>query len=433
MRISVIGAGYVGLVTGVGLAQLGHRVAIGEADPMRVSLLRNGRVPFHEPDVDHRLQSCLADGTLTVHEDNAEAVAGAAVVFIAVPTPAGADGEADMTSVDRVVDDLLPAIRPGTVVVLKSTVPAGTTHRLHDRFAAGGVAAHVVANPEFLRAGSAMADFLSPSRVVIGADDPTAAHKVARLYDGIDTDVVVTDPLSAELIKYGSNAYLAARVSFVNEMANLCEAVGADAETVLAGMGGDPRIGSSFLQPGPGFGGSCLPKDSNALLRMAALAGIEFRSVDAALDVNEAQRARNLERVVAGLPEPAAGCTVAMWGLAFKAGTDDVRESPAMWLVEDLAALGIAVQAYDELAVPVDGRVRRAADPVEACRAADVLVIATESAAFRRVDLGAVAAVMQGTTVVDLRNVLEAGDVTAAGLTYVGLRRSGPAARVEAA
>lgn len=416
-RIAVIGAGYVGLVLGVGLAASGHRVRVGERDADRVASLSDGDVPFYEPDLDGMLRSALDAGTIGFTTDNAAAARDADAVFVAVPTPPGAGGLADTRAVDGAVSDVLPVMGPHALLVIKSTVPVGTIERIQLLADQAGRGTTVLSNPEFLRAGHAVEDFFAPSRTVIGGE-PDAARRLAAMFPALGDDLVITDPVSAELIKYGANAFLAIKVSYANELAALSGALGGDSAAVLRGVAGDPRIGPAAFAPGPGFGGSCLPKDSAALVQTARAAGSELQLVGAALEVNRVQRRRNLARVLAALdgqPEPAVG----IWGLAFKARTDDVRESPALWLLDDLAAAGVAVQAFDELVRLDDDRFRRCADPVEAAKDVDVLVIATEEASFREVDLGTVGSVMRGRTIVDLRRILDAAAVEAAGLDLV--------------
>lgn len=422
MSIAVIGAGYVGLVQAGGLVRMGHRVRLGEKDPDRLRALRAGQLPIYEPGLDSLISGGLATGHLSFHASNREAVRGAGIVFVALPTPSAPDGSVDTTIVFDALERLAGSLEPGAVLAIKSTVPVGTTQRVarHPAFAARGV--RVVSNPEFLREGSAVHDFLHPDRIVVGAEDRDAAELVvAGVYGGLDGEIVVTDPASAEMIKYASNSYLATRLSFANSIANLCEAVGADAAAVLGGMGRDHRIGPHYLQPGPGYGGSCLPKDTRALLSIADRSGYDFVLLRAAIEVNDLQRRRIIDKVEEAAGGSVDGAVICLWGIAFKAETDDVRESPAVDLAERLRAGGAIVQAYDpQVKAPVSG-VTPADDAVSAAVGADVLLVATEWKEFREVDLSAVRRVMRGSTVVDARNLLDPRAVEAHRLTYVGV------------
>lgn len=415
--VGVVGAGYVGLVTAAGLASLGHRVVLTERDPDRVRSVSEGRAPFHEPGVDATLADALAGGTLTVSGRNTD-VLGSDVVLLALPTPPLADGSADTAAVESVLDELRAGLAR-EVVAIRSTVPIGTIAAACERL--GG--RPVVANPEFLREGRALADFLHPDRIVVGADDPAAGKAVLGLYDGLPGERILTDPVTAELVKYASNAYLAARITFVNGLANLATAVGADIETVTRGMGLDPRIGPEFLRPGPGYGGSCFPKDIVALIARSREAGFAFDLLEAVVAADEDQRRHIVERLsaaVGGLD----GRRVALWGLAFKSGTDDTRVSPAIKLADLLAAAGAEVVAHDPLAAPPAGFPGGVAEtPVEAARAADAVLVATEWPEYGQVDLTGVAAVMAGDVLFDARNVVDRQAARASGLRYLSLGR----------
>ncbi len=423
MEIAVIGAGYVGIVTGAGLARLGHRVRLGEVDPNRVAALRAGEIPIFEEGLPELLSKVIADGMLTVHESNIDAVAGVSQVFLCLPTPEGVGGRADLRYVDGVIDELATVVPDGTVFVVKSTVPPGTVAGLRKRLADRGSQATIVSHPEFLREGKAVADFLKPDRIVVGAFDPSDAEKVAGLYSSLETKVVMTDPTSAEMIKYASNSYLAARLTFVNTLANLCEAVGADVVDVIAGMGMDHRIGPHFLQPGPGYGGSCFPKDTIALITVAEDAGYDFGLLRAVIKADDEQRQRLTDKVRQAAGGGLMGRRVGIWGVAFKAGTDDIRESPALRIAKLIQDEGAEVAAYDPRAV--SDSVTMASSPIEAARGADVLLVATEWPEFTEVDMKEVAAVMKGFRVVDSRNILDPSMVRAAGLDYWGLGRPG--------
>jgi UDPglucose 6-dehydrogenase len=420
MQVAVIGAGYVGLVTGAGLAYLGHNVRLGERDPKKLETLSAGQVPFFEAGLDRLLSEGIENNLISFHADNKEAVAEAKVVFVALPTPPDEDGAADTSYIEGAIDDFGPSLRPGTVVVLKSTVPVGSVARFQahlDEFAA---AATVISNPEFLREGSAVGDFLHPDRIVIGTRNQEAAEVMLELYRALQAPVVVTDPASSEMIKYASNAYLATRITFANAIANLCESVGADVKDVLLGMGYDRRVGFHFLNPGPGYGGSCFPKDTRALVAIAEDAGYDFSLLRGVIEVNELQRHRVVDKVRAAVDLD--GATVGLWGLAFKAGTDDIRESPAVFLAEELIAHGATVQAFDPEAAPVEG-VIRVDDPIQAAKDADVLLIATEWPEFQSVDLRAVRDAMATPHIIDARNMLDPEAVRRLGMEYEGIGR----------
>ncbi|HEX6946809.1 MAG TPA: UDP-glucose/GDP-mannose dehydrogenase family protein [Acidimicrobiia bacterium] len=421
MTIAVIGAGYVGLITAAGLAKLGHTVRLGEANEARLEILRSGGVPIYEVG----LPELLADAAprLSFHGDNKEAVDGAEFVFLCLPTPEGPDGRADLSFVYSVVDELATVVTPDTLFVVKSTVPPGTVAALAKRLADRGSEGRIVSHPEFLREGRAVEDFLDPDRIVVGAFDPEDASRVTGLYDGLDTEIVITDPTSAEMIKYASNSYLAARLTFVNTLANLCEAVGADIVDVIRGMGLDHRIGPHFLQPGPGYGGSCFPKDTIALIGVAEDAGYDFGLLRAVIEADEEQRRRVAEKVRQAAGGGLRGRRVAMWGVAFKAGTDDIRESPALRIAALLEQEGAEVVAYDPEAKT--DRLKMASSPVDATSGADVLLVATEWPDFAKVDFTEVRKVMKGHRVVDARNLLDPSAVRAAGLDYWGLGRPG--------
>lgn len=423
MNIAIIGAGYVGLVSGAGLASLGHRVRIGEADADRVEALESGEVPIYEEGLDELMALGTKAGALTFHNSNVEAVAGADFVFLCLPTPEGEDGRADLSYINGVIDELATEVGPDVVFVVKSTVPPGTVAGLRKRLADRGSQNRIVSHPEFLREGRAVDDFLKPDRLVIGSWDSAEAESVASLYSAIDTHVVFTDPTSSEMIKYASNAYLAARLTFVNTLANVCEAVGADVIDVVDGLGRDHRIGPHFLQPGPGYGGSCFPKDTSALIAVAADAGYDFELLRAVIHADEEQRRRVAEKVRQAAGGGLKGRRVAMWGVAFKAGTDDVRESPAMRIAAMLQGDGAEVVAYDPEARSSD--VTMASDPISAARDADVLLVTTEWPEFSEVDMSAVAGAMRGHRVVDARNLLDPAKVRSAGLDYWGFGRPG--------
>ena len=421
MQVAIIGAGYVGLVTGGGLASLGHRVRLGEADPDRVAGLESGDVPIFEQGLPDLLSRGSERELISYHTSNIEAVVGAELVFLCLPTPAGDDGRADLGLINAVVDELANEVADDAIFVIKSTVPPGTVAGLRKRLADLGSPARVVSHPEFLREGKALDDFMKPDRIVVGAYDDEDAEAIAGLYESLDANVVRTDPTSAEMIKYASNSYLAARLTFVNTLANVCEAVGADVIDVISGMGMDHRIGPHFLQPGPGYGGSCFPKDTAALIGVAEDAGYDFELLRAVIEADHEQRRRIAEKVRQAAGGGLRGRRVAMWGVTFKAGTDDVRESPALRIAELLEEDGADVVAYDPEGTT--DQVTMVAGPIEATRDADVLFVATEWPEFLTVDMTEVAEAMKGYRVVDSRNLLDPTAVRAAGLDYWGLGR----------
>jgi UDPglucose 6-dehydrogenase len=429
-EICVIGVGYVGLVTGACLAELGHQVSCLDIDADKIAALRVGRVPFYEPGLAELVARMLAAGRLRFTTSYAEAVPAAEFVFIAVNTPAGAEGQADLMAVRSAVRALAPLLRPGAVIVNKSTVPIGTGDLV-----AWLVARHtrvpfsVVSHPEFLREGSALADFRHPDRMVFGSQDRAAAERVAALYGELRCPVIITDIRTAEMIKYASNAYLATRISFINEIAAICERLGADVTEVARGMGYDRRIGHHFLQAGIGWGGSCFPKDVRALIHMAAASGSHPQLLRAVVEINHDQRLRvvqKLQALLGSLEER----VVALWGLAFKPNTDDLRNAPALELAELLRHEGCLLRAYDPVAMEraralLPG-VTLCGDAYEAATGADAVVLVTEWDEFRRLDLPRLRALMRTPVLVDGRNALDPAAVRACGIVYAGVGRGHP-------
>lgn len=423
MEVAVIGAGYVGLVTGAGLANLGHSVRVGESNPERVEMLRAGQVPIFEHGLPDLISRAIERETISFHSSNPEAVEGAALVFLCLPTPESEDGRADLRFIYSVIDELANQVGDDVIFVVKSTVPPGTAASLRKRLADLGSSARLVSHPEFLREGKAVEDFMEPDRIVVGSYDKADAELVASLYRSIDTEVIITDPTSSEMIKYANNAYLATRITFANALANVCEAVGADVLDVIHGIGLDHRIGPHFLQPGPGYGGSCFPKDTAALIAVAGDAGYDFQLLRAVIEADHEQRRRVAEKVRQAAGGGLHRRRIAMWGVAFKAGTDDVRESPALRIARLLQADGAEVVAYDPEAH--SDELIMASDPISAATDADVLLVTTEWPEFATVDMTRVAEVMKGHRVVDARNLLDSAAVRAAGLDYWGLGRPG--------
>jgi UDPglucose 6-dehydrogenase len=422
-KISVFGAGYVGLVTGACFAELGHDVVIRDVDAGKIDALRAGQVPIYEPGLDELLERNKERLGYTL--DVGEAIEGAEVVYVAVGTPPTYSGDADLSAVWTVVDEL-PSVEQRLVVVMKSTVPVGTGSRVRTRLDARGLE-HVgyASNPEFTAEGTAVNDFLHPDRIVIGAFDERDAATVEALHKGIEAPVVRSDVASAEMIKLAANAALMARISFINEIANVCEHTGADVVRVAEGVGLDRRIGSSFLRAGVGYGGSCFPKDSLALKQLAANSGYHFQLLNAVIEVNELQKRRvigKLQRHLGSLRDR----RVALLGLAFKPDTDDMREAPSLVLGGRLLAEGADVTAWDPIA-RIDGLLHgvEQVDTVEqALDGADAAVLVTEWRQLKDVDWPAVAGRMRRALIIDGRNMLEPAAMRAAGFTYEGVGRA---------
>jgi UDPglucose 6-dehydrogenase len=421
-KIAVFGAGYVGLVTGACFAELGHQVVVRDVLQDRVDALVRGEVPIHEPGLDE-LIARNAD-RLSFTTDVAEAIDGADVVYIAVGTPPTYSGDADLAAVWTVVDEL-PAVDRRIVVVMKSTVPVGTGEKVRHRLDERGLR-HVgyASNPEFTAEGTAVRDFMHPDRVVIGAFDAADADLVAELHSGIDGPVIRADVASAEMIKLAANAALMTRISFINEIANVCEATGADVVKVAEGIGLDRRIGKSFLRAGIGFGGSCFPKDSLALKQLAANSGYHFQLLNAVIEVNELQK----RRVVGKLSERLGslrGTTVALLGLAFKPHTDDTREAPALVLAGRLLAEGADVRIWDPIARVDDLHgVDQVASAAEAVAGADAAVVVTEWPELVDLDWAALRVTMKRGVLIDGRNLLDPDAMRAAGFDYEGVGRA---------
>ena len=419
--VAVVGAGYIGLTAAACFAHLGHRVVCTDVDAERIAGLQRGEIPIHEPGLAELVRAGLDSGRLAFDCGSAEAAAVADFVYLCVPTPQGAGGAADLSYLEAAAGEIGPCLRPGTIVVNKSTVPTGSAalvERIVGRSDIG-----VASNPEFLREGQAIDDFLHPDRVVIGSDDRAVAERVAELYSGTRAPLLITDPVSAETVKYAANAFLATKLSFTNAIAAVCEAVGADVIDVLAGLGYDRRIGNEFMRPGPGWGGSCLPKDTRALIAVAEAAGYDFSLLRGVLAANEEQFQRVVDKVARRVD--LSGARIALLGLAFKAGTDDVRVSPAVEIGQRLAAAGAVVQAYDP-AVPASAVTAAAGitvvdDAYSACRGAAALVVATEWDEFAALDFARVASVMVERHVIDARNLLDRAALERLGFSYSGV------------
>jgi UDPglucose 6-dehydrogenase len=432
MRIAMIGTGYVGLVSGACFADFGHRVCCLDKDATKIERLNAGIMPIWEPGLESLVKANAERGRLTFTTDMVEAVKDAEAVFIAVGTPARrGDGHADLTFVFEAVRELAKVIRPGTVVVTKSTVPVGTGDRIEQILKEEGVAdVSVASNPEFLREGAAIADFKHPDRIVVGAEDARAQDVLREIYRPLFLNrapILITSRRTAELTKYAANAFLAVKISFINEVADLCEAVGADVQDVARGIGLDNRIGPKFLHAGPGYGGSCFPKDTLALLQTADEAGVDQRIVRTTVEVNDQRKEQMVERVAKALGGSVSGKRVAVLGLAFKPNTDDMRDAPSIPIVRALTERGATVAAFDpvarEQAEQVLPPVDYANDAYAAAEGADALVIVTEWDEFRALDLDRIAGLLRGKVLVDLRNVYDRAEAEEAGLTYYGVGR----------
>ncbi len=451
MKITMIGTGYVGLVTGACFAEVGNHVMCLDLDAEKIRILNEGGIPIHEPGLAELVQRNRAAGRLSFTTDVKQAVEFGALQFIAVGTPPDEDGSADLKHVvaaARSIGRHMPAHR---VVVDKSTVPVGTAERVHNAIAeelkARGVDIEfaVVSNPEFLKEGAAIDDFMRPDRIVIGSNDDIATRAMRALYAPFQRNherILVMDVRSAELTKYAANAMLATRISFMNELANLSETLGTDIEQVRKGIGSDPRIGYHFLYPGAGYGGSCFPKDVQALMRTGQSAGHTLRILQAVEEANAIQKHRLSDKLIALLGEnnakgnakSLAGRTIALWGLAFKPNTDDMREAPARVVIDDLVALGARVQAYDPVAMPEAKKTMAdiaglsfADSPMAALQGADVLAIITEWKEFRSPDFAAIRAALKRPVIIDGRNLYDPAVVVAEGLEYHPIGR--PVAR----
>jgi len=433
MHIAVIGTGYVGLVTGACFADFGMRVTCVDKDQDKINSIDAGRMPIYEPGLDALVAKGVREGRLEFSTDVRGTVAQSLVVFLAVGTPPSGDGSADMSQIDEVAYEIAKALNGYKVIVTKSTVPVGAASRIKkiiEENKATPSRFSVAANPEFLREGAAINDFMRPDRVVIGCTDDEAVAILKDIYRPLyllETPFVITTPESAEMIKYASNAFLATKVSFINEISGLCELLGADVHDVAKGMGMDVRIGSKFLHPGPGFGGSCFPKDAQALVALGRSVNYDVRIVEAALRVNECQKDSIIDRIRRLLPR-LDGKTIAILGLAFKPETDDIREAPSIRIIGDLLEAGARIRAYDPAAMASARRlltdVEYCEDEYEAARGSDGLVVVTEWNQFRRLDMDRLKQLMREPNIIDLRNLYEPETMRSAGFKYLAMGRS---------
>src|ERR1700730_14408063 len=433
MRIAMVGTGYVGLVSGACFSEFGSTVACVDQDAAKIARLQRGEVPIFEPGLGALVAANMASGRLFFTTDLAAAVAGAEAVFIAVGTPSRrGDGHADLSYVYAAAEAVGRALTGYAVVVTKSTVPVGTGREVAQilRRTRPADGFDVAANPEFLREGSAIADFMRPDRVVIGTDSERARAVLRQLYRPlylIETPIVFTGIETAELIKYAANAFLATKITFINEIADLCEALGSDVQDVARGIGLDGRIGRKFLHAGPGFGGSCFPKDCRALVRTAREAAADLAIVETVVHVNEARKTRMADKIIAACGGTVAGKTIAVLGLTFKPNTDDMRDSPSLAILPRLATAGAAIRAFDPAGIDEARNLMPELvycdDAYDAAAGADALVLLTEWNEFRALDLARIGRLLAEPLVIDLRNIYQPGEMAAAGLSYVSIGR----------
>lgn len=429
MKVAVIGSGYVGLVTGSCFAHLGHQVICVDNDLKKVAMLKKGKVPIYEPGLSRMIKDNVRKKRLKFSGSIAEAVQFAEVLFISVNTPPKDNGDADLSSVENVANEIARHMKSYRLIVEKSTVPVETGEWIYKTIKENhrrGVSFDVASNPEFLREGSAVHDFLNPDRIVLGVSSPKAAQTLKELYKSVKAPMVITDIKSAELIKHASNSFLATKISFINAVARVCDRVGADVEEVARGMGLDPRIGSSFLKAGIGFGGFCFPKDLSAFLRMSQKLGVSFNLLSEVLEINETQKfyfVQKIENALWNLKNK----IIAVLGLSFKKDTDDMRFAPSITIIEKLQEEGVKIKAYDPVAMPkaktVLKNVQFMKNPYAAVKGADAVLVLTEWDEFKRLDLKKLKKQMRQPVFFDGRNLYQAAQVQAAGFRYVCVGR----------
>lgn len=433
MNIAVVGTGYVGLVTGTCFAETGNHVICVDIDVKKVQMMKDGKVPIYEPHLDVLFERNIRQGRLSFTTDLKSAIDKAQIIFLALPTPPGEDGSADLKYVLGVADELGRIITDYKVIVDKSTVPVGTAEKVHAALAknANEELFDVVSNPEFLREGFAVDDFLKPDRVVVGTSSERARKVMEDLYKPFvrqGNPIIFMDERSAELTKYAANAFLATKITFMNEIANFCERVGADVDKVRIGIGTDSRIGKRFLFPGIGYGGSCFPKDVQALAKSGKEAGYEFQIIKAVMEVNEEQKTSIIPKIKDTFGEDLKGRHFALWGLAFKPDTDDIREAPALYVIDALVAAGATVTAFDPEAMEnvkkvMGDKVSFAKDEYEALNGADALIIATEWSLFRTPDFDKVGSLLKEKLIFDGRNLYDLDEMKRLGFGYVSVGR----------
>lgn len=434
MNIAVVGTGYVGLVTGTCFAETGNHVICVDIDEKKVKRMQNGDIPIYEPGLDVLFDRNTRQGRLSFTTNLAEGIEKAEIIFLALPTPPGEDGSADLKYILGVADDLSKIIKSYKVIIDKSTVPVGTAEKVHAILAKNlsEDLFDVVSNPEFLREGVAVEDFMKPDRVVIGTQSERARKLMKQLYEPFvrqGNPIYFMDERSAEMTKYAANSYLAARISFMNEIANLCEKVGANVDAVRVGMGSDSRIGKRFLFPGVGYGGSCFPKDVQALAKTAEDNGYDFKILNAVMNVNTIQKHRLTEKIKSYFNGDLNGKTIALWGLAFKPNTDDIREAPALYLIEDLLKAGAKVKAFDPEAMKnvqaeYNGQVQMAQDQYEALIGADALAIVTEWSVFRTPSFEVMKQLLSNPVIFDGRNLYDIEVMEDKGFHYESIGRN---------
>lgn len=441
MNICVVGTGYVGLVSGACFAEFGVNVVCVDKDKKKIDKLNNGAIPIYEPGLEELVKKNVKDKRLSFTTDIDKTIKDALVIFIAVGTPPKDDGSADLTYVEDVAGSIARNLNGYKVIVTKSTVPVGTGEKIRkiilevnkkgvDPESRLGQAFDIVSNPEFLREGSAIEDFMRPNRVVIGASSDRAVEIMKELYRPlylIETPFVITNVESAEMIKYASNAFLATKISFINEVANICERVGADIHAVAKGMGLDHRIGSKFLHPGPGYGGSCFPKDTQAIEQIARKNGYNFEIVEAVITINKKQKERMIEKIVS-ICGDLKGKTIGILGLSFKPNTDDMRDAPSVDIISGLLKRGAKVKAYDPVAMDearkiFNNNIEYCKDSYDAAEGSDALVLITEWNQFRNLDIGRIKGLLKSPILIDLRNVYEPQKMKESGFRYAGIGR----------
>jgi UDPglucose 6-dehydrogenase len=415
-NVAVIGTGYVGLTTGACFAKLGHRVICADVVPEKVEKLKAGKIPILEDGLEELVAKGLDSGKLSFVLGAENALTGCEFAFMCLPTPQGADGSADLSYLLGAAEEIAKKLPSGAVVVNKSTVPVGSAQKVAEVIGRQDI--DVASNPEFLREGTAVHDFFYPSRIVIGGSGEAVTSRVMALYDGVEAPKLLVDTATAELIKYASNAFLAAKISFANSMANLCEAVGADAHAVLDGMGYDSRIGRQFLKPGPGWGGSCFPKDTYALINIAEASGYNFDLLKAVIVANDVQSQLMVKKVHDLVGGDVKDLNIAAWGITFKAGTDDTRESPALKILGSLQQHGAKIQVFDPGTKKVPVGMAAASSALAACEDADLLLVLTEWPEFSEVPLDQAAKRLRHRRVLDTRNMLDRETLSELGFNH---------------
>ena len=424
-KIAIVGTGYVGLTAGACFAHLGHEVICYDINKEKIDELSSGQIPIVEKGLETLVREGLEENKLSFTSIPEEAVSGCGVIFLCVPTPQRSDGTTDISMVDSAVRSIAQILPQDSILVNKSTVPVGSAEKVMKSLNRPDVA--VVSNPEFLREGTAVNDFLRPERIIIGSENPNAAQVVAELYEKIEAPLLITDPISAETIKYTANAFLVTKLSFINSIAAVCEGVGADISDVIKGIGSDSRIGEKYMSPGPGWGGSCFPKDTKSLIHMAGQAGYNFRFLDTAVAVNEEQFDRVVQKIRTVVGGELEGKTIAVWGLTFKAGTDDLRDSPSLAVIKRLHEEGAAIKAHDPTVEQhkegIPTQVTISKEPFEACENANAVVLLTDWKEYETIGPNDVMDRLADLNLIDTRNVFNPKEWEDKGFTYQGIGR----------